>query len=107
MSLNYQRLTIVGNAKADAQRKTSKKGDVSFTTFSLGVRDAKDEATYFPVTVFGQQAEAVAKYVTKGKQLLVEGRVVRNKDRFNVVANRVHFGASVKAKKAKRTRKAK
>ena len=93
--MNYQKLIIAGNATVDAERKTSKKGDVSYTTFSVGVSDGKDKTTFFPVTVFGKHGEAVAKYVTKGREVLVEGRIdVGENGRFNVVANRVLFGAS-------------
>ena len=92
--MNYQKLILAGNATGDAQRRTSKKGDVSYTTFSVGVSDGKERTTFFPVAVFGKHGEAVAKYVTKGRQVLVEGRVeVSDNGRFNVVADRVRLGA--------------
>ena len=94
MSLNYQRVTIVGNATKNAERKTSEKGDVEFTTFRLAVSDAKKRSTYFPVTAFGKLGETVAQYITKGKQLLVEGRItVDEKGRFSVIADRIQLGA--------------
>lgn len=67
-----KRLISTGNATVDAQRKSSQRGDVEYTTVSVGVSDAKDQIYCSPVTVFGKQAEAVAKYVTKGKRVLVE-----------------------------------
>jgi hypothetical protein len=68
---------------------------VHFTTFRLGVSDGKDRSVYFPVTVFGKQGEAVAEYVKKGRQVLVEGRItVGENGRFNVVADRAVFGAT-------------
>lgn len=92
--MNYQRLILVGNTTDDAQRLTSKKGDVTYTTFSVGVSDGKDRTTFFPVIVFGKLGEAVAKYVTKGRQVLVDGRVqVSDKGRFRVIADRVQFGS--------------
>ena len=46
------------------------------------------------MVVFGKPGEAVARYVTKGRQALVEGRVeVSDSSRFNVVADRVRLGA--------------
>jgi single-strand DNA-binding protein len=94
--MNYQRLILSGNAANDPERKTSKKGDVPYTTFQVAVSDARDRTTFFPVTVFGQQAEIVASHVTKGRQVLVEGRIeVAENGRFNVVADRVVFGAAV------------
>ncbi len=92
--MNYQKLILVGNATHNAQQRTSKKGDVTFTTFDMGVSEGKDQTTFFSIVVFGKHGEAVAKYVTKGRQVLVEGRVrVKDQGRFNVVADRVVFGA--------------
>ena len=63
----------------------------------MGVSNRKDQAIFFPVTVFGKQAEAVAEYVMKGRQVLVEGRIeVSESGRYSVVADRVVFGASAK-----------
>jgi single-strand DNA-binding protein len=91
--MDYQKLILVGNATVDAEQKTSKKGDVAYTTFSVGVSEAKDKTTFFPITVFGKHGEAVAKYITKGRQVLVDGRItVGDNNRFNVVADRVRFG---------------
>ena len=91
--MNYQKLVLAGNATADAQQNKSKKGDVAYTTFSLGVNDAKNRANFFPIVAFGKLGEAAIKHITKGRQLLVEGRVeVGEKGRFNVVANRIQYG---------------
>lgn len=98
--MNYQKLIIAGNATKDAQQRQSKDGEKTFTTFDVGVSDGKDKTTYFPVVVFGKQGEAVAKYVTKGRQVLVEGRVlVNDKGYFNVVADWVQFGPEATAAK--------
>lgn len=92
--MNYQKLIIVGNATGDAERQKSKTGEVTYTTFSVGVSDGKDRTIFFPVTVFDKYGEAVAKHITKGRSVLVEGRIsVNTKGRFNVVAERIAFGA--------------
>ena len=94
--MNYQRLVIAGNAVSAPERKTSRKGDVAYTTFQVAVSDARDRTTYFPVAVFGQQAEIVASHVSKGCQVLVEGPIeVAENGRFNVVADHVVFGVAV------------
>lgn len=96
--MNFQKLIIVSNATKNAQPRQSKDGEKTFTTFNVGVSDGKDKTTYFPVVVFGKQGEAVAKYVTKGRYVLVEGRVlVNDKGYFNVVADWVQFGPEVTA----------
>ena len=92
--MNYQKLIIVGNATKDAERRTSKDGSVAYTTFRVGVSRGEDASIFFPVTVFGKHGQAVAEYITKGRQVLVEGRVeVSEQSRFSVVAHRVTFGA--------------
>lgn len=91
--MNYQKVILAGNATDNAQQKTSKQGGVTYTIFDLAVGDAKDKTTFFTIVVFGEGAEAVAKYVTKGRLVLVEGRIeVSDKKHFNVVANNVRFG---------------
>ena len=104
--MNYQKMILAGNSTVDAKRQKSKKGDVDYTTFSVGVSDSKDKTTYFPVAVFGKHGEVVAKYITKGFHVLVEGRIqVSDKGRFGVIADRVVFGP--KAEPAKKTKKTK
>jgi single-strand DNA-binding protein len=97
--MNYQRVIFAGNATDDAQSQTSQNGDVTYTRFDVGVSDAKEQSTYFPVVVFGKQGEAVAEYISKGRQVLVEGRIeVNDKGRFNIIADRVQFGPEPAAK---------
>lgn len=93
--MNYQKLIVAGNATRDAEHKISKSGDVQYTTFRLAVGDSKNRTVFFPITVFGRQAEVVAQYVTKGRQVLVEGRIEASESgRMSVVADRVVFGTS-------------
>ncbi len=93
MSMNYQKLIIAGNATSDPEVKQSKEGDVTYTRLQVAVSGKKDR-TFFPVTVFGKLGETVARYVTKGRQVLVEGRVsISEKGYFSMVADQVVFGA--------------
>jgi len=93
--MDYQKIILSGNATDDAKRQESKSGEVKFTTFSVGVSGGKERrTTFFPVTVFGKYGETVAEHVTKGRQVLVEGRIdVSEEGRFNVIADWVVFGA--------------
>jgi hypothetical protein len=92
-NMDYQKLILAGNTTSDAQRRKSKKGDVTYTTFNVAVGAGKDRTTFFPITVFGKHGEAIAKYLTKGRQVLVEGRVdVSDNGRFNVIADQVRLG---------------
>ena len=91
--MNYQKLVLLGNATGDAERKTSKNGDVDYTRFQMGVSSGKDQSTYFKVAVFGERGEALAEQITKGRQVFVEGQIkVSNNGRFGVVANLVRLG---------------
>jgi hypothetical protein len=91
--MNYQRLMIVGNITADAETKTSKKGDVNFTTFRVAVGDPKGDTTFFPVTLFGTRGEKLSDYLTKGRQVTVDGRVtISDKGFFNMIADRIELG---------------
>ncbi len=92
MSMNYQKLIIAGNATSDPEVKQAKQGDVTYTRLQVAVGGTKDR-TFFPVTVFGKLGELVAQYVTKGRQVLVEGRVsLSEKGYFGVIADKVVFG---------------
>lgn len=106
--MNYQKLILVGNTTNDVESRTSKKGDVAYATFSVAVGDGKERTTYFPIVVFGDKLVALAKsYITKGRQVLVEGRVeVSEKNRFNVLADRIQLGVAA-GEKPKRTKQAK
>ena len=92
MAGDFQRITLLGNATADAEAKKAKATDRRYATFRLGVKDIKGKSNYFPVVVFGKPHEAVAKYVTKGRRILVHGRADINQNgRLSVIADKVEF----------------
>ena len=96
--MNYQKLILVGNATNGAQSRKSKTGDVAYTTFGLAVSSGNDRTTFIPVIVFGKAAASARQYVTKGRQVLVEGRIeVSTNGRFNVVTDRMQLGPSLEA----------
>ncbi len=78
----YQRLTLVGSVGNIPELVLLPSG-TSKTTLSLAThrryRDARGkqiiETTWFRVTCLGKLAEAVARYVQKGRTVLVEGRL--------------------------------
>ena len=48
--------------------------------FSIAVNGwKKDDVSFFNVTLFGKSAEAIAKYLTKGKQVIVQGSLVQSR----------------------------
>lgn len=96
--MNFQHNTIVGNATEGAQKRTAKSSDKTFATFTVAVNDGKENTTFFPVLVFGKQVDAVAEYVTKGREVFVTGRIRVNENKFfKVIASRVQFGREPKS----------
>ena len=67
---------LVGRAGRDPEMRYFESGRVK-TTFSLAVnRPTKEKETdWFTVKVWGKQAESLQEYLTKGKQIYVEGRL--------------------------------
>ena len=98
--MNYQRLILVGNVTRDPERRTSQSGEVTYTSFGVGVSDGKDKTTFFSVLVFGKYGETVAEYIRKGRQVLVDGRIqASNNGQMRVIADTVRFGSEPKAVK--------
>lgn len=81
--MSYQKIIIVGRLGADPQMRYTPSGD-PVTSFSVatdrqhnGADGAKvKETTWFRVSVWGKQAESCNQYLAKGKQVLVEGRLI-------------------------------
>lgn len=94
-TMNYQKLILAGNATRDPELQKSRSGKVAYTRLRVGVSDKKDKPLYFSIAVFGKQAELVAQYVTKGREVLIEAHFETNdKGTMDVVADRVIFGAT-------------
>lgn len=83
----YQSLTIVGNLGKDPEMRYLPDGR-PVTEMSVATNRVYNdqngqqvkETTWFRVSVFGKQAEACAQYLTKGRQVLVEGRLRPDKE---------------------------
>ena len=81
--MSYHTIIIVGRLGADPQMRYTPQGD-AVTSFSVatdrqhtGADGAKvKETVWFRVSVWGKQAESCNQYLTKGKQVLVEGRLI-------------------------------
>ena len=98
--MDYQKFIMIGNAVSDAKLQKSKKGDVTFATFSLGAKNTSDRTSFFPVVVFGKLGETLVTKITKGRKVFVDGHIeTSSAGRFNVVAERVILGSLPKASK--------
>ena len=73
---------LIGNLTREPELRTTPKG-TAICSFGLAVnrqyRDeagtAKDETTFVDIEAWGKQGELVAKYLTKGKPCMIEGRL--------------------------------
>jgi len=78
----YQRIVLVGHLGADPEMRYTPSGKPVTTlrvatnhrwTDSEGNR--QEQTTWFRVAVWGRQAEACNQYLSKGRQVLVDGRL--------------------------------
>ena len=79
------RAILFGRLTKDVDLRTTSSGrSVAMLTLAIDrpvTKDGNKEADFIPVVLWGKTAEAVARYVHKGKRLLVEGRIqVRSYD---------------------------
>ena len=78
----YQSITVIGRLGRDPEMRYLPNGD-PVTSFSIATdRQYNDrngqkvkETTWFRVSVFGKSAEISNQYLSKGKMVLVEGRL--------------------------------
>lgn len=99
---NYQIVIVAGNLGDDPTLKTLPKGD-QLCEFRLACNEkwaTGEHVEWFRVQVWGKQAEPCSKYLSKGRQALVEGTLRTRKwqdkdgnDRYTTElrANRVTF----------------
>ena len=79
-SLN--KVMLIGNAGRDAELRYTANGTAQ-SNFSLAVNnrrrsqsgDWEDHTEWFNIIIFGDTAERVSQYITKGKPVYVEGRL--------------------------------
>jgi single-strand DNA-binding protein len=78
----YQKIVIVGNLGRDPEMRYTPSGQ-AVTNFSVatsrkwndGNGQTREETTWFRVSVWGKLAEVCNQYLSKGRQVLVEGRL--------------------------------
>jgi len=80
----YQKIIIAGNLGRDPEMRYMPDG-TAVTSFSVATNrrwtdrstgQPVDETTWFRVNVWGRQAEATNQYLSRGRQVLVEGVLV-------------------------------
>jgi len=101
----YNKIILIGNLTKDPELRYTPQG-TAVTSFRIAVNskikqqgELKDETLFINIVVFGKQAESAGQYLSKGKSVLVEGRLQerkwesegQQKSRVEVVANSVRF----------------
>ena len=82
-TINTNRVVLTGNLTRDPELRSTPSG-ASVGKMRIAVNGRRknsasgeweDKANYFDVTVFGQQAENCARYLSKGSRVAIDGRL--------------------------------
>lgn len=95
------KVILIGNLARDPELRATSTGK-SVCEFTLAVNDGKEEKAYFAAVVtFGATADACSRYLAKGSQAMVEGKLTNDewedkqtgqkRSRTRVYASRVLF----------------
>lgn len=79
---SFNKITIVGHLGRDPELRYTPQG-TAVCNFSVATTEKRkdktgemqDQTTWFRVSVWGRQAEVANQYLTKGKQVYIEGRL--------------------------------
>src|SRR4051794_27183287 len=82
MAANINRVVLVGNLTRDPELKHTP-GGTAVTSLRIAVNGRKkdesgqwvDKPNYFSISVFGNQAESCAQYLSKGRPVAIDGRL--------------------------------
>ena len=104
-SISINRVILAGNLVRDPETRFLPSG-VAVTSFSIAVNrryksnnEVKEEVSFFDISVFGKTGENCAEYLSKGRSVLVEGRLRQRswetdgvkRSKIEVVADNVQF----------------
>jgi single-strand DNA-binding protein len=101
----YNRIILIGNLTKDPELRYTPQG-TPVATFRIAVNsrfkqtgEFREETLFIDVITFGKQAETCSQYLSKGRPVLVEGRLQerrwesegQQRSKFEVVAQTVRF----------------
>jgi single-strand DNA-binding protein len=96
--IDLNKVFLLGRLTKDPEGGITKK-DKSYCNFSIANNSLKD-VHYFDIAAFGKLAEISTKFLSKGKQVLIEGRLCLNKwktpegefkTKINIMAENITF----------------
>ena len=81
MAADLNHVTLIGRLTRDAELKYTSAG-FAISTFSIAVNRRRkngdqwmEEASFFEINLYGKSAESLKPYLTKGKQVAVDGEL--------------------------------
>jgi single-strand DNA-binding protein len=101
----FNRVILAGNLVRDPETRFVPSG-LAVTAFGIAVNhryrsnnEVKEEVSFFDIVVFGKMGETCAEYLSKGRPVLVEGRLRQRRweadgvkrSKVEVVADNVQF----------------
>lgn len=106
----YNKIILIGNLTKDPELRYTPQGTpvctirVANTTKYKSGDSMKEDTLFIDVIVWGRQGESVAQHLSKGRSVLVDGRLQerrwetdgQQKSKFEVVAQTVRFLSSKK-----------
>lgn len=101
----YNRIILIGNLTKDPELRYTPQG-TPVANFRIAVNsrykqadETREETLFIDIVVLGKQAEPCSQYLSKGRSVLVEGRLKerrwesegQQKSKFEVIAQNVRF----------------
>lgn len=74
MAKSVNQVFLIGRLTRDPEQRTTASGK-TVANFSIAVDRGNDEADFFEITTWEKLAELVVKYLEKGRQVHVQGRL--------------------------------
>jgi single-strand DNA-binding protein len=77
----YNKITLIGNLTKDPEIRYAQSGAAvtSFRVASTTKYSEREETLFIDAVAFGKLGENVSQYMSKGRRVLVEGRLSENK----------------------------
>jgi len=74
----YSNITMVGNLARDPESRQACEYNVTRLVVAVNDSRQKDKVSYVDVEAWGKLGENCQKYLTKGRQVLADGRIVQD-----------------------------
>jgi single-strand DNA-binding protein len=84
----YNKVILIGNLSRDVELRYTPSGTgvakfglaTNRTYIDASTKEKKQEVMFIDITMFGRSAETANQWLSKGKKVLIEGRLVLDRD---------------------------